>query len=295
MCAESQISHSHWVQQQRLLCHPMRDRGDRIFAMLTAYMDDSGSHDNAPVCVLAGYFGGWRRWLEFEESWIAVLKKYCVKEFHAKRFWAKDPSGQRVDEYRDWTDDKASAFLNELLAIIEGSARIYPFASGVVATEWRKQTIDERRRLTGGSEMHPTGKPSKSVFLALQRCVVRVASYCKPGIKANYFIDSNKQLDAWATICFYGLKENYRKDGGDIYLSMGTLTPDDSRIAVPLQAADLLAYEAREFSEKVLESGKAEIDMMSETYKRALVNMRSMDDFWLFDKPRLDFLSRHPG
>ena len=107
--------------------------------------------------------------------------------------------------------EKADRFLDELLTIIETSRHIYPFASGVVASEWQKQDLSDRRMFTGASTKYPTGKPSKSIFLAFQRCVVRVADYCKPGIEAHYFIDSNKQLDVWATICFFELKNATRE------------------------------------------------------------------------------------
>jgi len=256
--------------------------------MLQAYMDDSGSHDGARVCTLAGYFGGWRRWMEFELAWGKVLLAYNVEEFHARRFWGRDKQGYRLDEYKSWDDKKAKRFLGELLTIIESSKEIHPFASGVVASEWEQQTLSDRRMFTGASPRRPSGKPSKSIFLALQRCVICVARYCKPGIKANYFIDSNKQLDAWATICFYEMKERYKQDNDDICLSMGTLTPDDSKTALPLQAADLLAYEARLYAENVIVTGNR--NTMRETYRRALANIRSEDDFWLFDERRFGWL-----
>src|SRR5271166_2672068 len=141
-----------WVARRRRLCHPLRDESDKVFVMLQAYMDDSGSHDRAPVCTLAGYFGGWRRWGEFEASWGATLKKYGVCEFHAKRFWKRDKEGRRLDCYKDWSDDRANEFIDELLTVIEKSTRINPFACGIHATEWDKQTISDRRMFTGASD-----------------------------------------------------------------------------------------------------------------------------------------------
>lgn len=39
------------------LVHP-RDGHRKIFAMIDAYLDESGIHDKAAICVIAGYFGG---------------------------------------------------------------------------------------------------------------------------------------------------------------------------------------------------------------------------------------------
>ena len=160
----------------------------------------------------------------------------------------------------------------------------------MLASEWKKQTVSDKRMFTGATEKYPTGKPSKSIFLALERCVIRVADYCKDGIKAHYFIDSNKQLDAWATICYSEIKRLYKQNNDDLYLSMGELTPVDSQSALPVQAADLLAYEARLYAETVIAGGDRNI--MREPYCRALANIRSRNDFWLFDEPRFSELRK---
>jgi len=169
------------------LTHPRTDAREGIFVVLKvvidrsyleAYMDDSGSHDGAPVSVIAGYFGGHRRWMEFEDRWRPVLERYGVSEFHAKPFWDRDKEGTRTSgEYKGWSNDRAESFLDELLRIIESSERIFPFACAVENEQWEKQTEENRLLFSGG-------KPSKSVFLAFQRCVVSVADYCKPGIRA---------------------------------------------------------------------------------------------------------------
>lgn len=258
-------------------------------------MDDSGSHDGAPVSVIAGYFGGHRRWAEFEPRWEKVLKDYGVTEFHAQHFWKrnKDPrrgpkQGRDYNEFDGWSQERADAFLDSLLTIIEDSNSIHPFASGVLATEWNQQSIDDRRMFTGASKLHPSGKPSKSMFLSFQRCVIRTATYCKPGIRVHYFIDEDKQTDAWATICYGELKRKYKEDRDDISDSLGDLTPVDSVVARPVQAADLLAYEAKLYCEQMIANGGKEPTTMRVPYIIALRNIRSIDDFWLFNKARFE-------
>jgi hypothetical protein len=281
------------------LTHPRNDHGERMFVVLTvtdrsyleAAMDDSGSHDGAPVSVIAGYFGGHRRWIEFDDRWRAVLARYGVSEFHAKPFWSRDKEGTRISgEYKGWSNDRAESFLDELLRIIESSERIFPFACAVENKQWEKQTEETKRIFSGASHEHPDGKPSKSMFLAFQRCILSVADYCKPGIRAHYiFDDDHGKNSAWAAICYGQLKQQFQNSDSDTYASIGQFSLADSEDAPPLQASDLLSYEAKKYAQHFLETGR---DDMRERYIRALTNIRSKEDFWLFDEKRFDAWQR---
>ena len=274
------------------LTHPRHGQGEKVFVVLKvtnrsylkAYMDDSGSHDGAPVSVIAGYFGGHRRWIEFEDRWSAVLLRYGVKEFHAKPFWDRDKNGVRTSgEYKGWPNDRAESFLDELLQIVESSARIFPFACAVENEQWERQSEENKRIFSGG-------KPSKSMFLAFQRCVLSVADYCNPGIRAHYiFDDDHGKNSAWAAICYGQLKQQFAKSNPDTYSSIGQFSLEDSENAPPLQAADLLSYEAKKYAEHFLKTGR---DEMRDRYVRALTNIRSREDFWLFESKRFDALKR---
>ncbi len=286
MCGKSQLS---WIELRSALAYPRGD-SEKVFVMvkcasfLESYMDDAGSHNGAPVSVIAGYFGGHQRWKPFQDEWEKVLLKYGTEEFHAFKFWKRDDKRQRVGEYKGWSDRKADDYIDELLTIIENSTRIFPFAVGVQNSEWDKQPIANRRIFSGASRKYPSGKPSKSMFLAFQRCVIRVADYCKSGIKASYFYDDDHgKNSAWASICYSNLKDYFKKRDPDIHSSMGDITMADGDIAVPLQAADLLAYQTKKFAERFLRTGR---EIVRIEHVRALANLRSKEDFWLFDRKR---------
>jgi len=53
--------------------------------MIEAYLDESGIHDGAAVCVIAGYFGGPGQWHKFERLWRKSLDRAGVplEKFHA--------------------------------------------------------------------------------------------------------------------------------------------------------------------------------------------------------------------
>jgi hypothetical protein len=159
--------------------------------MLHAYLDDSGTHDAAPVCVVAGYFAGESKWRNFEREWKAILDSERVSEFHATRFWGRDSKGQRLDDYAGWTDRRANQFLSKLLTVIV-KRRISPIGSAVERAAWNLLPLDERRYLTGGvlvaDKFKTSGAPSKTYFLPFMFSLLAAARHCSPDQKDSFFI-----------------------------------------------------------------------------------------------------------
>ncbi len=252
--------------------------------MLYAYMDDSGTHEGSHSCVIAGYFGGVNRWKEFERRWKDVLDRNAVDEFHAREFWKHTAGGEGTGKYRGWSRKKRREFMEELLGVI-GCTEIYPFASGVLRSEWMRLTVRERKILCGGKPPNLASVSANPIFLPFQQCVARSAIYCKPGIRIHFVFDDDKKTSAWAPSCYQQLKALVTEEGHpEIENILGDLTFADSKIAMPLQAADLLAYEAYKYAQKANENKSQKIHPV---YARALKRMRDRDDFWLFDRPRL--------
>ena len=46
---------------------------------LITYLDESGTHDQSPISVMAGYLGTDTQWKQFEADWTALLRKAEVK------------------------------------------------------------------------------------------------------------------------------------------------------------------------------------------------------------------------
>ena len=47
----------------------------KVFRVLHAYLDDSGTHEDSPIVVIAGYFGSERHWLRFDREWRKILEE----------------------------------------------------------------------------------------------------------------------------------------------------------------------------------------------------------------------------
>lgn len=222
---------------------------ERVFAMARAYMDESGIHSEARFCIVAGYVGSPAEWYSFGKEWQRVLKKFGVPvEFHAQRFWTKDGSGRRVDEYKDWSNEKADAYVNALLAAIK-KHELYMLGSIMPIDLFFKYGEDDRRRLTGakveGGKFTTTGKPSAPYFLPFQHCIIEAAHRFERSPRIDFFFDQNEQLSGWATALYQDLRSLLQVSD-----RLGELKYADSRATAPLQAADLVCFELKECIEK---------------------------------------------
>jgi len=110
----------------------------------------------------------------------------------------------------------------------------------------------------------------------------------------HFSFDQNRLTNPWANICFSQLKALAIEEGAPQFAAkMGGLTFHNSRTALPLQAADLLAYEASRY---VRGANGNKAFPVGPVYFRALKRFQSQEDFRLFDRERLgEFFPRFLG
>lgn len=268
-----------WVGDLALRTHPLNGSVLRkVFAMLIAYMDDSGTHEGAHNCLFAGYWGGVKEWSRFEYLWKQIIDSEGVSEFHAKEFWFRFKDGTRIEPYKTWTEERHRSFINRLLLVIE-QCNVTPFAFGVSTADWAS-VPQNYRDVWGGKEFFRNREPHPAV-LAFGMCATRLFSYCKEG-KVMHFVCDTGCHSHPLLLAYQDLKKF--ADSERCYPQFGSLTFEDGKKAVALQAADLLAYEAHRYAKK---AGANRDAPMRDEYRRALTRARSKDDFWLFDEPRL--------
>jgi Protein of unknown function (DUF3800) len=211
--------------------------------MLKSYMDESGIHEQAKHCVIAGYVASTSAWKTFEKAWRRILAKAGHDEFHAQRFFSRDPQGNCVGPYAGWSLDQADAFLNRLLATIK-SCDLYALGSIVNTDLFRSFSLNQRRFLTGGefrgSKWLRSGAPSKPYYLPFHHCVTEAAHRCAEGAKVHFFFDRNEQLSNWALALYRRLAQYL-----EVRERLGDIAFPNSRDALPLQAADLLCHAVR--------------------------------------------------
>jgi hypothetical protein len=78
------------------------------FMILTAYMDESGTHGPSPVSVLAGYVADERQWRNFEKRVAKLFRRYRVDVCHAIDLKRGDGS------FCGWSVAKKISFIDEI-------------------------------------------------------------------------------------------------------------------------------------------------------------------------------------
>jgi hypothetical protein len=249
VCARSQYC---WVSDFVRCAHP-KDGHEKIIAMLQGYLDESGIQDGAPVCIVAGYFGGPGQWKKLGNEWTGVLRDFNVPEFHAKQFWAFNEKRERVGPYKGWDDRRADDFLGRLRAIIYARRnKIHPVSAALVVESFNKLSHNQRRFLTGGSVRNgkfvTSGCPTKPYFVAFQSVILDIADHAAIGGKAHFAFDLNKNFKGYALDLYAGLKQTpvrVQDRLGDIVFPTGLE-------AVQLQAADLFCYLSYQHAKKLV-------------------------------------------
>jgi hypothetical protein len=117
--------------------------------MIDAYIDESGIHDGAKVCVIAGYWGGRGQWRKFEKDWRSLLRTFGVplEKFHATELLPKRGF------FFDWDRATHESFLDGVVATIT-RYKIYPVSFGVIVDDWMTSTRLRKSSAAFSLEQH---------------------------------------------------------------------------------------------------------------------------------------------
>lgn len=85
--------------------------------MAVFYIDDSGTHDGAPVVVFGGLIGEQEQWERFEPRWKAKLANPLPGKSPLKRFHMHHCQRQRGD-FIDYSDAESDALIHDFRQII---------------------------------------------------------------------------------------------------------------------------------------------------------------------------------
>jgi hypothetical protein len=193
--------------------------------MYTVYYDDSGSPNDTPVVVVAGLLASDEQWVEFERNWNETLQRFGISLFHMKEF------AHSRGEFSKWKEHQAiesqrlerERFLRQLLAHIVLRVQ-HSFAHAVIMDDYRAV-----------NEIYPLAEGDLTPYALCGRtCLARASVWAdKYGIPEQNIqhIFEDGSLGKGSFI------DRATKDKG--------ITPTFKKKpeSVPLQAADLFAYE----------------------------------------------------
>jgi hypothetical protein len=79
----------------------------------TAYLDESGTHDDSPIMLMGGYLGNNHQWDAFNIAWRTLLGSEGIEFCHAKDLQ------QGKKQFKDWPVKQRQRFGRDAEAIIE--------------------------------------------------------------------------------------------------------------------------------------------------------------------------------
>jgi hypothetical protein len=258
-------------------CLPVRylviygDRRKGLVAVLQLYMDESYSHPPAPlVYTIAGYVSESYRWSRFEREWQKVLDAEGIEFFHMKDY------AHKRGAYADWTDKKRIKFLRTLQHIIKSNTE-KDFAISLVVEDYNKLIPPNTQIWIGFGEPH--------VFVVIG-CMKDIGKWQKSkhiNKPVHYIFEKGSGYDSMLKRVFEGL------DGEQIkfYRVNDTVTFAGKNV-LPLQAADMLAYENR------LELCRRLNPENRRKPRESLKNLERPESHWVFyDEPNLQIVLGH--
>ena len=260
-----------------MLVHP-RDGHRKLFAMIEAYLDESGIHDGAKVCMIAGYFGGRSQLGKLEQKWKSVLEDFDfpMKDFHTKSL---------VDS----PNPKHQSMLKALAKAISEQRKVRPISWGIVPDDFYSLPEKQRRFLTGArmmlnGEISGTGCPNKPYFVPFQNIVRAVTDATSVGAKAHFFFGCDRPfsgyaMELWKQLQVESMEDVEKQKPWNTWHSRDRLGMPSFPLAsetAQLQAADLLVHLTYRHMLEWQKTGK--VENPSDLLGLCLTNMRARAD-----------------
>jgi hypothetical protein len=190
--------------------------------VLKVAMDESGVHDGSPVLTVAAYIGRPRQWQNWTKRWN--VGKRPIKVFHAV------DCQKLVGEFKGWTDTQRDDLVIRCLPVIAET----DFPGVVVGI----QMHEFEKAMKGRDDLRPLfGTPYTACFQWVVQIIMNFAIGASSRERIGFVHELNDYRQE-ALESFNWIKRNGNPLGTIIGLQFA-----DKKDYVPLQAADILAYE----------------------------------------------------
>jgi hypothetical protein len=190
----------------------------------TVYLDESGTHTASEAVAVAGYIAPPGAWAQFEVEWRAALTDLGVEAFHMA------PFSNRAGRYAWWPEEKRRDGLARLIGIVNDRALA---SVGVVLP------VHLYDRLLTGTARERSGGP---YGLAAVACAMEVAEILRADEEAVAdYVFENGALGRGQLAKV--LRDNAGSPEARNWSRIASVRFEDKRRYLPLQAADILAYE----------------------------------------------------
>jgi hypothetical protein len=181
---------------------------------------------------MGGLLSPVEKWPDFENKWNAVLKEFRLPYFHMREFEARHPvSGERMYGFKGWDNYKRKRLYGKLMRIIQNT---HAMPIGAIVP------MEAYREVCGAWESFL----QDPYLFAYQNVLAHTTSFMEvvrapSNVKAAFVFSNQVEFRHRALELF----EQIHKRG--LFTKRIAYEPDfrDMREIVPLQAADVVAYE----------------------------------------------------
>jgi hypothetical protein len=191
--------------------------------MIKIFVDESGTHADAEVITVAAYAGRPKIWRGWTDQWRK--KKRPIEIYHAV------DSANLRGEFDGWTKERRDELAAKLLPII-ANAKIAGAVIGLHLSEFQK-AVGDRKEIP-----EALGTPYTTCFHWLVQSLLELLKHNKK-TESLKFVHENNDFEGDARRAFDWIKENANPYDVPMRLTFG-----GKKDQMPLQAADILAYEA---------------------------------------------------
>ena len=207
----------------------------KLVAMFKVYLDESADAKKERIFVIAGWLGSVETWEQFIPKWHDRISREGLRSFHMTDCEA------RRQEFKGWSVERKNDLVVDLINIINAT-EITGFASGVVMPDFKRIVAN-----------HPTMRrfaySSDPYFLIFTKCAHDICGSISglPASEEVAFV-----FDEQETIADKMVEYFRRIKHGTVMKCrrrLRSITFASRENEMPLQAADMLAYEVRKFKE----------------------------------------------
>src|SRR5262249_1516457 len=112
--------------------------------LLTAYLDESGTHETSPISVMAGYLGTADQWRAFDADWTVQVQTAGLRHVHAVDLF------KRKKQFKEWPAERVNALAVQLDGVIARHLQL-GFSVIIRDNDYRKFTSRDHGRAERGS------------------------------------------------------------------------------------------------------------------------------------------------
>lgn len=197
-----------------------------IVALLTAYLDDSGTHDGSHTIVVGGVIALQSDWDSILRKWIEALNERGVSYFHSTDF-----SNARQG-FEGWEEEKRRSLVNDLLSVFE-DYMILPVGIGVTREKFSRIRKEKYTDV-------PDDPYSFCLMETIQR-IIYIGNAIKPESAIAVVLEDRQKQQNLLPIKNLRFELQYphvRK-----YYKLASFSIADKKIHRQLELADFVAYE----------------------------------------------------